>query len=301
MIVGSSVDPQFGPVLLFGTGGTLVEVFKDRALGLPPLNTTLARRMMERTKIYEALKGVRGRPPVDLAGLERLMVRFSQIVSEHRWIKEIDINPLLASPERLLALDARVVLVEPDVGEDDLPPLAIRPYPVQYVGQWTMDDGTPVTIRPIRPEDEPLMAKFHESLSERTVYLRYFDPVKLSDRISHERLSRVSFIDYAREIILVAVREDVGTPEIIAASRMSKLHGTTIAEFTALVSDAWQGKGLGQEILTRQLEIARAEGITRLQSQILPEADSMRHIFDKFGFTIHEAEDDTPVVAEIAL
>ncbi len=110
VIIGSSIDPQFGPVLLFGTGGQLVEVFKDRALALPPLNTTLARRMMEQTKIYTALKGVRGRKPVDMAALEDLMVRFSQLVVEHPWIKEIDINPLLASSDRLLALDARVVI-----------------------------------------------------------------------------------------------------------------------------------------------------------------------------------------------
>jgi acetyltransferase len=257
--------------------------------------------MMERTKIYEALKGVRGRPPVDLPGLERLLVRFSQIVAEHRWIKEIDINPLLASPERLLALDARVVLCEPDVKQEDLLPLAIRPYPVQYVGDWTLEDNTPVTIRPIRPEDEPLMVKFHETLSERTVYLRYFDPLKLSDRVSHERLARISFIDYAREIILVAVRDNVGEPEIIAASRMSKLHGTNIAEFTALVSDAWQGKGLGQELLERQMDIARGEGVTRLQAQIMPEADSMRHIFEKFGFTVHGSSESQTMLAEIDL
>ena len=115
LILGSSLDPQFGPVLLFGSGGQLVEVFKDRALALPPLNTTLARRMMEQTKIYTALKGVRGRKPVDLAALEELLVRFSQLVVEQRWIKEIDINPLLASPERLLALDARVVVHGPEV------------------------------------------------------------------------------------------------------------------------------------------------------------------------------------------
>ena len=129
LIIGSSLDPQFGPVLLFGTGGTLVEVFKDRALGLPPLNTTLARRMMEQTKIFEALEGVRGRKPVDLEALERLLVRFSQLVVEQRWIKEIDINPLLASPERIIALDARVVLHDPDIAEEDLPQSAIRPYP----------------------------------------------------------------------------------------------------------------------------------------------------------------------------
>ncbi len=134
LILGSSIDPQFGPVLLFGTGGQLVEVFKDRALALPPLNTTLARRMIEQTKVFAALKGVRGRKPVDIAGLEDLLVRFSQLVVEQPWIKEIDINPLLASPERLLALDARVVLHEPEVKEENCRSLAIRPYPMQYVG-----------------------------------------------------------------------------------------------------------------------------------------------------------------------
>ena len=141
LIIGSSLDPQFGPVLLFGTGGQLVEVFKDRALALPPLNTTLARRMMEQTKIYKALKGVRGRKPVDLAALETLLVRFSQLVVEQRWIKEIDINPLLASPDGLVALDARVVLHGPEVTADQLPKPAIRAYPTRYVAPWTMKDG----------------------------------------------------------------------------------------------------------------------------------------------------------------
>ena len=159
LILGSSIDPQFGPVLLFGLGGQLVEVFKDRALGIPPLTTTLARRMMERTKIYTALKGVRGRDPVDLAALERLLVRFSQLITEQRWIKELDINPLMASPEKLIALDARVVLFDKDTPEDKLPKLAIRPYPIQYVGTWTAKDNSEVTIRPILPEDEAMLAK----------------------------------------------------------------------------------------------------------------------------------------------
>ena len=125
-------------MLLFGTGGQLVEVFKDRALALPPLNTTLARRMMEQTKIYKALKGVRGRKPVDIAALEMLLVRFSQLVVEQRWIKEIDINPLLASPDGLIALDARVVVHGPEVTADQLPKTAIRPYPTRYVSH--LDD-----------------------------------------------------------------------------------------------------------------------------------------------------------------
>jgi acetyltransferase len=217
VIIGSSVDSQFGPVLLFGTGGQLVEVFKDRALALPPLNTTLARRMMEQTKIYTALKGVRGRKPVDLAALEELMVRFSQLVVEQPWIREIDINPLLASSDRLLALDARVVLHPADTPESKLSKPAIRPYPIQYVAPWILKGGEEVQIRPIRPEDEPLMVKFHQKLSERTVYMRYFQPLKLSQRTAHERLTRICFVDYDREMALVTVRRgDDGEPEIIA-------------------------------------------------------------------------------------
>ena len=159
LIVGSSLDAQFGPVILFGTGGQLVEVFKDRALALPPLNSTLALRMMEQTSILTALKGVRGRKPVDLAALEDLLVRFSQLVVEQPWIKEIDINPLLASPERLVALDARVVVHGLDMAEDKLPTTAIRPYPIHLVRPWRMKDGKEVVIRPIRPEDEPMMIR----------------------------------------------------------------------------------------------------------------------------------------------
>ena len=208
LIIGASIDAQFGPVLLFGSGGQLVEVFKDRALALPPLNTTLARRMMEQTIIYKALKGVRGRKPVDLAALELLMVRFSQLVVEQRWIKEIDINPLLASPERLLALDARVVVHEANVQRGQLPKLAIRAYPRQYVKQAVLKDGTQITLRPIRPEDEPALIKFHETLSDRSVYLRYLHPMLLSQRVAHERLSRICFVDYEREIAVVAEGND---------------------------------------------------------------------------------------------
>ena len=204
-----------------------MEVFQDRALALPPLNTTLARRMMEQTRIFKALKGVRGRKPVNLAALEELLVRFSQLVVEQRWIKEIDVNPLLASPERLLALDARVVVHGPQMSEDLLPRSAVRPYPAQYVEDWTLESGQRVTIRPIRPEDEPLMVQFHQTLSERSVYLRYFNALKLGQRIAHDRLMRICFIDYDREMALVAVRTDPANAaqEILAVGRLSRLHG----------------------------------------------------------------------------
>src|SRR5512135_3398916 len=249
LIIGSRIDPQFGPVLLFGTGGQLVEVFKERALALPPLNTTLARRMMEQTKIYTALKGIRGRRPVDLAALEELLVRFSQLVVEQKWIKEVDINPLLASPERLLALDARVLVHGPDFRVSGLPRLAIRPYPTQYITPWIAKDGTQVIIRPIRPEDEPLLVKFHGTLSERSVSLRYFHAMKYTARVAHERLIRSCFIDYDREMGLVADRKnpETGEHEILGRGRLIKVRDTKEAELALVVSDRFQGRGLGTE------------------------------------------------------
>lgn len=303
LIIGSSFDPQFGPVLLFGTGGQLVEVFRDRSLALPPLNTTLARRMMEQTQIYKALQGVRGRAPINLEALEQLMVCFSHLVAEQRWIKEIDINPLLASPERLIALDARVVLHDSSIQPDQLPELAVRPYPLQYVQPWTTKQNVDVTIRPIRPEDEPLMAKFHETLSQESVYFRYAHMVKLSQRVAHERLTRICFIDYDRELALVAETKDdkTGEPVILAAGRLSKLHGTEDAEFSMLVSDRYQNQGLGSELLRRLVQIGRDEQLQHITADILPENRAMQHVCQKLGFQLQRiiSEDAEPMVKAV--
>jgi acetyltransferase len=273
--------------MLFGTGGTMVEVFKDRDLALPALNTTLARRMMEQTKIFKALKGVRGRDPVDLDALAKLMVRFSFLVVEQRWIKEIDINPLLASANQLVALDARVVLYEPQLQEADLPRLAIRPYPTQYIRPWHLRDGTMVNIRPIRPEDEPLMVQFHEGLSEHSVYMRYFHALKLDQRIAHDRLTRICYIDYDREMVLVAVRREP-VREIAGVARLSKVYGTDEAEFAILISDDYQGHGLGTELLERLIQVAREEGdIGRVVAHMLPENLGMKRVAEKLGFSFH--------------
>ncbi|HEY1336664.1 MAG TPA: bifunctional acetate--CoA ligase family protein/GNAT family N-acetyltransferase [Bryobacteraceae bacterium] len=303
LILGASVDPQFGPVLLFGSGGQLVEVFKDRALALPPLNTTLARRMMEQTKIYKALKGVRGRKPVDLAALEMLLVRFGALVAEQRWIKEIDINPLLASSEGLIALDARVVVHGPDVTKDQIPMTAIRPYPTKYMAPWTLKDGTDVTIRPIRPEDEPAMVHFHETLSERTVYLRYFHLMNLEQRVTHERLTRICFIDYDREMALVAERRnpETGEPEILGVGRLMKIHGTNEAEVAVLISDRWQGRGLGKELLARLTIVGGGEKLSKLTADILPDNRAVMRICEKLGFSLKHSLEDEVVRAEFAL
>jgi acetyltransferase len=304
VILGSSLDAQFGPVLLFGSGGALVEVYRDRALALPPLTTTLARRTMERTRIYEALQGVRGQSPVDTASLEKLFVRFAQLVVEQPWIREMDINPLLASPERLLALDARVVLHDPHTEEEDLPRTAIRPYPTQYVRETETTDGEPVTIRPIRPEDEPLMARFHESLSEESVYMRYFHMLGLDHRTAHDRLTRICFIDYDREMALVAERTnpETGEKEIMGVARLSR-QGTAPqeAEFSILISDRYQGRGTGTLLMSDLLKVGKAEGIRRITADILFENYPMQRLGRKLGFNLRRDTEDMVVKADLDL
>ena len=303
LIVGSSLDAQFGPVLLFGAGGQLVEVIKDRALGLPPLNSTLARRLMEQTKILTALRGVRGRRPVDLPALEQLLVRFSYLVVEQRGIKEIDINPLLASSERLLALDARVIVHDQNVDDAAIPRLAIRPYPSQYISAWIANDGTRLVLRPIRPEDEPLIVAFHGTLSQRTVELRYFNAMKLSTRVAHGRLTRICFIDYDREMALVAERKSTSTGEheILGVGRLSKIRWTDDAEFAVVISDRFQGKGLGTELMARLLQIGRDEKLRRIVGFILSENVAMKSICQRLGFRLEYRGDDPLIHAEIDL
>ncbi len=303
LILGSSVDPQFGPVILFGSGGQLAEIYRDYSLALPPLNSTLARRLMERTRVFKALKGVRARLPVDLVVLENLMVRFSQLVVEQPWIAEIDLNPLLASSEGLLVLDARVLLHDPSLHPDQLPKPAIRPYPAQYVSQFTMKDGTGVTLRPIRPEDEPLMSKFHETLSDRSVYMRYFSSLSLSSRVAHERLVRICFAGYDRVIALVVDHKDeaTGHHQILGVGRLMKLHGKNEAEVAILVSDQWQKQGLGIELLHRSVQIARDEKLSRVSAEMLRDNLSVQNIFKKIGFRLRLLADSSSISAVLDL
>ena len=303
LILGSSIDAQFGPVLLFGMGGQLVEVFKDRSLAIPPLNTTLARRMMEQTKIYKALHGVRGRKPVDLPRLERLLVRFSQLVMEQPWIKEIDINPLLVSSDDIIALDARIILHDKNTPACALPKMAIRPYPAEYSKEIEKAGKPAIGIRPIRPDDEPLIVKFHGTLSERSVYMRYFAWMKLGQRTAHDRLVRMCFIDYDRQIAFVAetTNEFSGEREIIGVARLVKSANGKEGEVAFVISDAHQGQGIGREMMALLVEFARDEEMGALTATFIRENTPMRKLLERFKFEVTDDLQEESSTARLEL
>lgn len=298
LIIGSTVDMQFGPVILFGAGGILVEILKDRALALPPLNRTLARRLIERTTIFRALQGVRGQGPIDFAALETLLVRFSLLLCDCPDIQEIDMNPVLASPERVLAVDARVLLAPPDLPEGKRPRLAIHPYPNQYTAPHTLSDGTQVLIRVIRPEDETLVTEFHAGHSPHTIRMRYFSMVKTLSRSS---LIRLCHLDYDRAIALTALVREHGKDRLCGVSRFFLDPESREAEFAVIVSDPWQGKGLGWHLMQRLIVVARDKGVKALYGDVLRENANMLQLVEQLGFSQHESDDPNVVQVRLPL
>jgi acetyltransferase len=300
--LGSRIDPQFGPVLTFGAGGWLGELTPDVAVGLPPLNSTLALRLMEQTRIFRALRAGRGLPGVDLTPLEQGVVRFSQLVAAQPWLRAVRLDPVRLTAAGLVVIGAEVTLHEAGLREAALPTPVIRPYPQQYATTATLRDGTPVLLRPIRPEDEPMMARFHETLSDRSVYYRYFRAISLEHRASHARLARLCFVDYAREMALVTIHRDPasGRDEIIGVGRLCQEPGLRQAEYAIVISDSWQGRGLGTRLLNRLVEIGRKEGLRRITATILTDNVEMQRVSEKVGFTVRRSPDGE-CVAEIDL
>lgn len=298
LILGSSTDPQFGPVLLFGMGGQLVEVFKDRALAIPPLNANLARQLMQKTKIYEALLGVRGRKAIDLNRLEEILIQFSALIVENPRIKECDINPLMVSENKIIALDARILLHEWEIPNNQLPRLAIRPYPYRYILKTELKNGIPVTLRPILPSDEHLMIKFHLKLSENSVRQRFFEFMSLDQLVAHERLVRFCFNDYDREWGIVAEIGEGLNKEMIGIGRLMRIPGISRAQFKLVIIDEFHHLGLGTQLLKYLLHIAKEEKIKIVDGYILAENTGMLHICKKLGFTLHQEKDDLIVHAE---
>jgi len=297
LIVGVKRDPTFGSVIMIGTGGTAAEVFRDRSLGLPPLNERLARRMIESLRAWPLLEGYRGSPGIDKDFLIEILIRFSYLVADHPDIAEFDINPLLVSPKGAVALDARA-MISPgqSVGEraGAYPHLAISPYPEHYITDTRTSDGRPIRLRPIRPEDEPMWLKMLNGCSKESIRMRFFS---LISDFTHEMAVRYCVNDYDRELAMVAVAEHEGEQQLVGIGRLEADPNHTVAEYAVIVPDAWQGRGIGSLLTDRCLEIARDWGVRQVRAQTLAVNERMIAIFKHRGFTITPEGDGETITA----
>jgi acetyltransferase len=285
LILGAKKDRDFGPVILFGMGGVLTEVLKDQAIALPPLNRLLAKRLIEKTSVYRLLRGYRNILPANLELLEEILIRLAHLVTDFSEIQELDINPLVVTENGFSAIDARVLLRS---AETSAPlHLVISPYPDQYEEHTTTNKGADIFIRPIRPEDAPLLVDLFETLSPRSVYLRFFTPMK---HLPHSMLARFTQIDYDRHIALVAFAESESNEKMLGVARAIIGRNPREAEFAVVVSDAWQGKGIGAALLQSCLSIARERGIQRVIGTVLAENTQMLALGRKLGFKIKKEQ-----------
>ncbi|MFA5572211.1 MAG: GNAT family N-acetyltransferase [Candidatus Bathyarchaeia archaeon] len=292
VIIGGKTDPVFGPVILFGMGGVGVELFKDVSIGLPPLNTTLIRRMMEETKVYSLLKGFRGSTAVDIKRLDETILLFSQLLTDFPQIKEIDINPLLISDKDATILDARIVLDKEKVCKKLEPHehMVISPYPKKYEILWLLKNGQEVLLRPIKPEDEPLWIEWFQSLSEESIRYRFFQMLKDTP---HEVRVRYCNVDYDREVALVAEVVENGKRKILGVSRLSVEPDGKHGEMAFIVSDYWQGLGLGTKIVDYTLDIAKEKGVENVYAIMLQDNYRAISLTKKMGFAIEYLSDGT--------
>ncbi len=272
LIVGAKQDATFGAVMLVGTGGTAAECFNDRALGLPPLNEVLARRMLQSLRSWPLLQGYRGQPGADIDRLVEVLIRFSYLIADAPEIQEFDINPLVATSQQTVALDARAV-IDPDAVQQSTKAfahLAIRPYPDQFSTEITLKDGLRMRLRPIRPEDEPMWHAMLAACSPETIRARFRYLLK---QTTHEFAARFCFIDYDREMAIVAEIDDNGERKLAGVGRLVADSNHETAEFAVLVADPWQNKGLGSSLTTCCLQVAEEWG---LQS-VVAETDFTNH------------------------
>ncbi|WP_282604703.1 bifunctional acetate--CoA ligase family protein/GNAT family N-acetyltransferase [Pelagibius sp. Alg239-R121] len=292
LIVGAATDAQFGPVILFGAGGTAVEVLADKAIGLPPLNSTLARALIEETRVFRLLQGYRDRAPADLDAVAATLIRLSDLIVDFNEIAEVDINPLLADAQGVVALDARV-RVRPDIGTVGQR-LAIRPYPRELEQNFTLPDGTGIFLRPIRPEDEPLLQQMFDQLSPQDVRLRFFASLT---ELSHSFAARLTQIDYHREMAFIALsKSEDGSPEIWGVVRISADPDNERAEYAVLVRSDIKGRGLGVELMNRILNYARSRGLEEIWGDVLDHNRRMLELARELGFSIRHLHDEPGIV-----
>ncbi len=291
LLVGSKKDPIFGPVIVFGTGGILVELYKDTSMGLPPLNMALAQRIIENTRVYKLLQGYRGLPGVDIEAVQFLLVKFSYLLMDLPEISEIDINPFAIDQHGGLALDAHIVLDKKYLPRSQKPfsHLVISPYPTQYKKEITLKNGQKVKLRAIKPEDEPVERAMFDYVSEESLYYRFFS---YSFDVSHASLIRYTQIDYDREMAIIALVEEDGEEKMAGVVRVISDPWRETAEYAILVADPWQQNGLGNALTDYIIEISRKRGIQKLYAEVLNINSIMSHILRKRGFVVTERNED---------
>jgi acetyltransferase len=280
LIVLAERHEQFGMVMLFGTGGMGYDLFHDYSIALPPLNQTLARRLIEETKAYDILQGYRGRRPADIKQLERILVSISNLIVDFPEIASIEIDPMVIAEGKILVLAAGITVADvPASGTSMYPHLVITPYPTRYTTQWRLKSGTEVTLRPIRPEDEPLEHDMLTTLSELTLKQRFFSPIK---SWTHDTLVRFCNIDYEREVAIVVLLP--GEKRIIGIGRLIIQPGFKKGEFAVLVHDEFQGEGLGYKLVSMLIGIGQEKGLEEIEAIVLSDNDRMATLCKNLGF-----------------
>jgi acetyltransferase len=300
LILGVKRDPVFGPVMMVGFGGIAAEVFQDRALELPPLNERLARRMLESLRSWPLLTGYRGQPVANVDQLIETLMRFSYLVAHLPEIREVDINPLLVTPTEVMALDARI-FVDRSLKLSQARPhwhLAICPYPEEYTETISLPDGTPIRLRAIRPEDEPVWKDLLRRSSTESLWKRFR---YLFKEATHEMASRFCFIDYDRELALCAevVHEDESL--LVAVARLVADPDHQAADYGVLVADDFQHRGLGLLLTKKCIEIGRRWGLSQVTGETTTDNIAMIRIFRSLGFQLEFHAEDQAVLARLTM
>jgi acetyltransferase len=295
LIVGIADDPTFGPVIAFGCGGTGVEVINDKALALPPLDLKLAHELIGRTRIAKLLAGYRDVPAADVGAIALVLVKVAQLAADLPELRELDINPLLADKDGIIALDARIAVAPVEVTAASQPRFAIRPYPKQWERRTALADGTAVVVRPVRPEDEELMRRFFDRVTAEDLRLRFFAPVK---DIGHTFIARLTQLDYARAMALIAIGEASG--EMLGGVHLHADANYENAEYAILVRSDLKGRGIGWLLMQTIIAYARAEGIRRIKGEVLRENLTMLAMCEELGFHA-VADPEDPGVVDVSL
>jgi acetyltransferase len=285
LLLGMVQDTVFGPVMTFGAGGIAVEVLRDRAVALPPLNAMLIDNMVAKTRISKMLGEFRGAAAVDRAALESALLHLSEMACELPWIREVDINPLLADGQGVIAVDARVVVGPATANDrrDRYARLAIHPYPSDLTTQWPLADGTLVTMRPIRPEDAQIEMEFVRGLSAESRYFRFMDTMR---ELTPDLLARFTQIDYDREMAFVAIAGEPGSEVELAVGRYATNPDGESCEFAVVVGDTWHGRGLARRMMEALISVARRRGLRVMMGHIMASNDKMLKLAIALGFRI---------------